>query len=95
MNCKSKRPHTPYTSGKQTIAGNIALAAREGKIPRSKLKGASKEMARGMTLKELRSHSKEAKGKDLPYSILKTKNVELKKYSNIPERRKSWQSKKD
>jgi hypothetical protein len=95
MNCKSKRPHTPYTSGKQTIAGNIALGVREGKIPGSKLRGASKEMAKGMTLKELRSHSKEAKGKSLPYSILKTKNVELSKYSKQPERRKSWQSKKD
>lgn len=62
----SKRPHTPYTSGAQTIAGNIALAAREGKIPKSKLKGASKEMAKGMTLTELKSHSAEAKGKKLP-----------------------------
>jgi hypothetical protein len=61
------RPHTPYTSEAQTIAGNIALAAREGKIPMSKLKGASEQMAKGMTLKELKSHSAEAKGKDLPY----------------------------
>jgi len=62
----SKRTHTPYTSGAQTVAGNIALAAREGKIPKSKLKGASKEMAKGMTVKELKSHSAEAKGKELP-----------------------------
>ena len=69
-NCKSsKRPHTEYTSKAQTTAGRIALAAREGKIPKSKLKGASKEMAKGMTLKELRSHSMEAKGKELPQYV--------------------------
>lgn len=62
----SKRAHTPYKSGAQTTAGNIALAAKEGKISKSKLKGASKEMAKGMTLKELKSHSTEAKGKSLP-----------------------------
>jgi len=63
------RKHTPYTSDVQTTAGNIALAAREGKIPKSKLKGASKEMAKGMTMMELKSHSAEAKGKDFPYRI--------------------------
>jgi len=62
----SKRPHTPYMSQAQTTAGNIALAAREGKIPKSELRGASKEMAKGMTMKELKSHSAEAKGKKLP-----------------------------
>lgn len=84
----SGRPHTPYTSGAQTTAGNIALAAREGKFPKSKLKGASKEMAKGMTLKELKSHSAEAKGKNLPKyrrgktSILKKKGVELSKFAS-------------
>ena len=63
------RPHTPYRSSAQTTAGNIALAARKGDIPMSKLKGASKEMAAGMTMKELKSHSAEAKGKDLPYKV--------------------------
>ena len=63
------RAHTPYTSEAQTTAGNIALAARKGDIPMSKLKGASKEMAAGMTMKELKSHSAEAKGKDLPYKV--------------------------
>lgn len=63
------RPHTPYMSEAQTIAGRIALAARKGDIPMSKLKGASKEMAKGMTMKELKSHSAEAKGKDLPYKV--------------------------
>lgn len=67
------RAHTPYTSDVQTTAGNIALAAREGKFPKSKLKGASKEMAKGMTMKELKSHSAEAKGKDLPHKITKRK----------------------
>jgi Cdc6-like AAA superfamily ATPase len=69
-NCgSSKRAHTPYTSKAQTTAGNIALAARKGEIPKSKLKGASKEMAKGMTMKELKSHSAEAKGKELPQYV--------------------------
>ncbi len=68
------RKHTPYTSKSQTTAGNIALAAREGKIPKSNLKGASKEMAKGMTMKELVSHSAEAKGKDLPYKKSSTQH---------------------
>jgi len=63
------RKHTPYTSESQTVAGRIALAARKGDIPMSKLKGASKEMAAGMTMTELKSHSAEAKGKDLPYKV--------------------------
>ena len=67
------RKHTPYTSEAQTTAGNIALAAREGKFPKSQLKGASREMAKGMTMKELKSHSAEAKGKDLPYKKGKRK----------------------
>lgn len=72
-NCgKSKRPHTQYMSKAETIAGNIALAVREGKLPASKLQGASKEMAKGMTLKELKSHSAEAKGKELPQYVKKS-----------------------
>lgn len=63
------RAHTEYTSAAQTTAGNIALAARKGDIPMSKLKGASKEMAAGMTMKELKNHSAEAKGKTLPYKV--------------------------
>jgi len=90
--CQTTRPHTPYTSRKQAIAGNIALAAREGSIPKSKLKGASREMAKGMTLKELRGHSKEAAGKNLPYAvtrpILKAKNIPLRGYSNIGKENK-------
>ncbi len=60
------RKHTEYTSQSQAKAGNIALAVRKGKLPKSKLKGASKNMARGMTMEELESHSAEAKGKNLP-----------------------------
>jgi len=30
-------------------------------------------MAKGMTMKELKSHSAEAKGKDLPYKVSKRK----------------------
>jgi len=74
--CKSKK-HTPYVSEAQTTAGNIALAAKKGKIPKSKLKGASKQMARGMTMEELESHSKEAKGKKLPR---KKRQSEVKAY---------------
>ena len=66
------RPHTPYTSEAQATAGNIALAVKKGKLPKSKLKGASKQMARGMTLKELEAHSAEAKGKKLPKRAKKT-----------------------
>lgn len=60
------RKHTPYTSKAQATAGNIAHAAKEGKLPKSKLKGVSKQMHKGMTQKELHQHSKEAKGKRLP-----------------------------
>lgn len=70
---KKCKKHTPYTSKAQAIAGNIALAAKEGKFPKSKLKGASKEMYEGMTHEELRRHSEEAKGKKLPYKVSKRK----------------------
>lgn len=67
------RKHTEYTSEAQVTAGNIALAAKKGDLPKSKLKGASKQMAEGMTLEELESHSAEAKGKDLPKKVRKKK----------------------
>ena len=60
------RKHTPYKSEVQATAGNIALAVKKGKLPKSKLQGASKQMHRGMTMAELESHSAEAKGKNLP-----------------------------
>lgn len=61
-----RKKHTPYTSKAQATAGNIALAAKKGDLPASELKGPSKQMAEGMTLEELQSHSREAKGKNLP-----------------------------
>lgn len=70
---KKHRAHTPYTSEAQTTAGNIALGVKEGKLPKSMLKGASRQMYKGMTHKELKSHSAEAKGKDLPYKTTKRK----------------------
>ena len=71
MGKQHHRKHTPFESEVQTIAGNIARAAKEGKIPKSKLKGASLEMYKGMTKEELISHSEEAKGKKLPHRIKK------------------------
>lgn len=67
------KKHTPYTSEKQTTAGRIALAAKKGKIPKSKLRGASKQMYKGMTEKELQSHSEETKGKNLPEKVARKK----------------------
>lgn len=64
--CRSGKKHTPFTGGAQATAGRIALAAKRGEIPKSKLKGASKQMAKGMTKAELVSHVHEAKGKNLP-----------------------------
>lgn len=43
----------PAKSEKQATAARIAKAAKEGKIPQSKLKGASKQMAKGMSKKQL------------------------------------------
>ena len=48
----------PAESKKQAIAARIALAAKKGKLPKSKLKGASKEMAKKMSKKELKKYSK-------------------------------------
>ena len=42
----------PY-SKEQMVAARIALACKKGKIPQSKLKGASKSMYLSMTEKEL------------------------------------------
>lgn len=66
---KSGRKHTPFTGGAQTTAGRIALAAKKGEIPKSKLRGASKQMAKGMTEEELERHVHEAKGKNLPEHV--------------------------
>lgn len=47
----------PY-SEKQQIAARIALAARKGKTPKSKLKGASLSMYKSMSIKELEDFAK-------------------------------------
>jgi len=52
----------PAESKKQAIAARIALAAKKGKITKSKLKGASKEMAKGMSKKELKKYTKTKPG---------------------------------
>ncbi|QRM55489.1 DUF3008 family protein [Sinorhizobium sp. BG8] len=43
----------PATSKAQQKAAGAALAAKRGEIPKSKLRGASKEMLESMTEKEL------------------------------------------
>jgi hypothetical protein len=48
----------PAESKKQAIAAGIALAAKKGDLPKSKLKGASKEMAKGMSKGELKKYTK-------------------------------------
>lgn len=52
----------PAESKQQAKAARIALAAKKGKIPKSKLKGASKEMAKGMSKKKLKKYSKAKPG---------------------------------
>jgi hypothetical protein len=60
--CKSSRPHTPIVSDKQRGLFGAELARRkEGKEPRME----------GITTKELESHLRESKGKDLPKRIKK------------------------
>lgn len=83
------RKHTPYKSEAQTTAGNIALAVKKGKLPKSKLKGASKQMHKGMTLEELESHSAEAKGKDLPKKKSKKKSNPKSNFLGYIHRRKA------
>lgn len=46
----------------QAISARIALAVKRGKLPKSKLQGASKDMYDGMTEKELEDYSKAKKG---------------------------------
>jgi hypothetical protein len=52
----------PAESKKQAIAARIALAARKGDLPKSKLTGASKEMAAGMSKKQLKKYTKTKPG---------------------------------
>jgi Protein of unknwon function (DUF3008) len=55
----------PAKSKKQQMAAGAALAAKRGEIKRSKLKGASKQMAKSMTKKQLEEFAS-TKRKNLP-----------------------------
>jgi hypothetical protein len=55
----------PATSKKQQMAAGAALSAKRGKRPKSSLKGASKQMAKSMSEKQLKDFAK-TKRKGLP-----------------------------
>lgn len=55
----------PAVSKKQQMAMAIALSAKKGEIPKSKLRGASKEMEKSMTEEQLKDFA-ETKRKGLP-----------------------------
>jgi Protein of unknwon function (DUF3008) len=55
----------PAKSKKQQMAAGAALAAKRGEKPKSSLKGASKEMAKSMSAKQLEDFAK-TKRKKLP-----------------------------
>jgi hypothetical protein len=55
----------PAKSKKQQMAAGAALSAKRGKLPKSSLKGASKQMAKSMTEKQLEDFAK-TKRKNLP-----------------------------
>jgi hypothetical protein len=55
----------PAKSKAQQKAAGAALAAKRGDIPKSKLKGASKEMEKSMNEKQLKEFA-ETKRKPLP-----------------------------
>jgi Protein of unknwon function (DUF3008) len=55
----------PATSKKQQMAAGAALAAKRGKRPKSSLKGASKQMEKSMSEKQLADFAK-TKRKRLP-----------------------------
>jgi Protein of unknwon function (DUF3008) len=55
----------PAKSKKQQMAAGAALAAKRGKRSKASLKGASKQMAKSMSEKELRDFAK-TKRKKLP-----------------------------
>ena len=55
----------PAKSKKQQMAAGAALAAKRGEVSKSSLKGASKQMAKSMSEKQLRDFAK-TKRKKLP-----------------------------
>jgi Protein of unknwon function (DUF3008) len=62
----------PAKSKKQQMAAGAALAAKRGERSRSSLKGASKQMAKSMSEKQLRDFAK-TKRKRLPTKKRKKK----------------------
>jgi hypothetical protein len=60
----------PARSKKQQMAAGAALSAKRGETPKSKLKGASKEMAESMSEKQLEEIA-HTKRKGLPKSASK------------------------
>lgn len=58
----------PAKSKKQQMAAGAALAAKRGKAPKSKLKGASREMVKSMSEKELEKLAS-TKRKTLPKRV--------------------------
>jgi Protein of unknwon function (DUF3008) len=63
----------PAKSKQQQKAAGAALAAKRGEMPKSKLKGASRQMAQSMTEKQLRDLAK-TKRKGLPRRAKKSGN---------------------
>jgi uncharacterized protein DUF3008 len=61
----------PAKSKKQQMAAGAALAAKRGEIKKSSLKGASKQMAKSMSKKQLKE-----------FASTKRKNLPRKKRSN-------------
>ena len=66
----------PAKSKKQQMAAGAALAAKRGKRPKSSLRGASRQMAKSMSQKQLREIAK-TKRKKLP-----TKKKEKMRFLN-------------
>ncbi len=62
---RARRLSMPAKSKKQQMAAGAALAAKRGKKSKSSLRGASKQMAKSMSKKELRKFAK-TKRKNLP-----------------------------
>ena len=56
---------SPARSRAQQQSAGIALSAKRGETPKSKLKGASKQMYEGMTKKQLEEYAG-TKSKSLP-----------------------------
>ncbi len=53
------RKHTPLTSERQMKAMGMAYSAKKGEIPISKLRSSSRNMAEGMSTKDLKMHLEE------------------------------------